>query len=174
MGMSIGKVVGQSIESYRGLPATRMIEVQLLGESPETVEWINVTGEDTAPVNGDKVIVFNLGSGYKITLGTKDQIVAAVASGDKKLYARSNSDTISVYLHLRADGKIELGDGTNELLKIMNDNLTEVINALKYLRDTITFTNSGGPTGPPTNAALLTPIITNLENTQSSLQVIKA
>lgn len=70
--------------------------------------------------------------------------------------------------------KISIGNGTDELLSLLNDNLTEVINALKYVRDTSTYSNGGGPTGPPSNGNLLDDPISNLENTQTALGNIKA
>ena len=71
--------------------------------------------------------------------------------------------------------KIKVGNGTDELLSLFNDNLTELITALKFLRDTITFNNGGGPTGPPTNASQLNSPISSLETTQSALgNILKA
>lgn len=69
--------------------------------------------------------------------------------------------------------KLSFGNGTEELLSLVNDNLTEVIKGLKYFRDDSTYSNGGGPTGPPSNGALLSPIITNLEATQTALGKIK-
>ena len=51
---------------------------------------------------------------------------------------------------------IALGNGTNELIDL-------VIQFMEFVEQTITFSNAGGPTGPPTNAALLTSIKENLE-----------
>jgi hypothetical protein len=82
-------------------------------------------------------------------------------------------DSSAIGLRAKSGKKIELGNGTAEVLNLLNDNLTEVIAGLKFLRDTITFTNGGGTTGPPTNAAVLNPIIANLETTQTALDTIK-
>lgn len=69
--------------------------------------------------------------------------------------------------------KFSFGNGTDELLSLTNDNFTEVIKGLKFLRDTITFSNGGGPTGPPVNGATLSPIISSLEAAQTKLGNIK-
>lgn len=69
--------------------------------------------------------------------------------------------------------KISIGNGTDELLSLFNDNLTEVIKSLKFIRDTITFSNGGGPTGPPANGSVLSPTITALEATKTALGNIK-
>jgi len=172
MGITTGIVKGQTIESYRGSPAVRLLQVQLLGPNPETVEFINVSGEDTAPATGDRVVVFNIGGGYKVTLGTKSQIIEAVSEGEKKIYSNNGSEILA-FVYLDKNGKIQIGNGEDELLNIINENFVNLINSLKYLRDTITFTNSGGPTGPPTNGALLTPYIQALETAQQALGNIK-
>jgi len=65
--------------------------------------------------------------------------------------------------------KIQIGNNTDDLLKLVYDSLTEVITSLKFVRDTITFTNGGGATGPPTNGAILSPTISNIEALQSAL-----
>lgn len=108
MGIKTGIVVGQEIKEYRGSQTpVRVLNVQLLGESPEQVVWLNVVGDDTAPVNGDEVVVFEVAKNYKVTLGTKDQIVAAVASGEKKLYSRNADGNVISSIYLKDDGTIE-------------------------------------------------------------------
>ena len=83
-------------------------------------------------------------------------------------------DGNNVRLVVPSGMKMSFGNGTDELLSLFNDNLTEVIKGLKFLRDTITFSNGGGPTGAPTNGAVLTPTIDSLEATQAALGNIKA
>ena len=77
--------------------------------------------------------------------------------------------------HTIAGGKHAIGnkDTGKEFLAMMDDHLTEIITSLTFIRDTITFSNGGGPTGPPSNAALITPRITALEAIQTDLQSIK-
>ena len=70
--------------------------------------------------------------------------------------------------------KARLGSSTADIFNLLNDNLTDVITALKFLRDTITFSNGGGPTGPPSNGATLSPTITALEATQTLLGTVKS
>lgn len=84
-------------------------------------------------------------------------------------------NSAAVALRSKPGGKVEIGNGTDELLNLLNDNLTDVITALKFLRDTITFTaaSPSGVTGPPTNGAVLSPTIITLEATQTALGNIK-
>lgn len=53
--------------------------------------------------------------------------------------------------------KIGIGNGTDELISILHE-------FVEYVEQTITFSNGGGPTGPPKNALVLTEIKTRLEN----------
>jgi len=81
--------------------------------------------------------------------------------------------SIGKRITVKSGKKIQIGNGTDELLSLLNDNLTEVIAGLKYVRDSSTYSNGGGPTGPPSNGSLLSPIITNLEKTKTALGNIK-
>ena len=53
-------------------------------------------------------------------------------------------------------GKFAVGHGTDEIIDL-------IIQVIDYIETTITFTNGGGPTGPPTNAPLLAIIKNKLE-----------
>ena len=185
--MRTGIVVGQSIGPYRGSPVDlRLLQVQLLGDSPETVVWYNGTGEDTAPVNGDLVVVFDLGGGFKITMGTKDQIVAAVSDGEKKVYSRDAAGVVVATMYLKDDGtiqvdcdsdflvevaggkKISLGDGTNELLDLMDQIIDEVITL-------VSATNLNGTVdlGGAASTGTLFKITAGLTGIENALNTIK-
>jgi hypothetical protein len=51
-------------------------------------------------------------------------------------------------VHLTALGKIKIGNDTAELLDVVHQ-------LLDYVQTKISFSNGGGPTGPPSNAAEL-------------------
>jgi len=108
--MITGTVTGQSIESYRGSLPVRLLKVQLLGNFPERIEWFDVTGEDTAPLPGDKVVVWQIAENYKIAVATKDLITAAVDAGERKFYSRDSGGNIKSVIYLKNDGTIELND----------------------------------------------------------------
>lgn len=107
MGIKTGVVTGQDIIKYRGGDEVRILQVKLLGASPESVEWFDITGEDTAPVNGDKVVVWEVAENYKIAVATKDLITAAVSAGERKIYSRNSAGAVQAFIHLKDDGSID-------------------------------------------------------------------
>jgi hypothetical protein len=151
MGISTGTVVGQQIESNRGSANVRMLDVQLLGSVPEVVEFFNVSGEDTAPANGDKIIVFDVG-GYKFSIGTKDLIVAAVQAGEKKLYSQE-SGAIKAYLYLLKSGILELNGNADFAVRFSD--LETAFNQLKS--DYNAHAHGGVDTGSGTSGGTNTP-----------------
>lgn len=59
-------------------------------------------------------------------------------------------------LRVASGTKVAVTNGTNELLTILHE-------LLNYIETQITFTNGGGPTGPPSNASLVAQIRAKLE-----------
>jgi hypothetical protein len=124
MGTKTGTVVNQEITTFKGAGPFRILDVELLG-SVQKVIYFGDSGEDFAPVNGDRVIVADLGGGFKFALKTDSEIDPAVDPGERKIYSRDASGNIKAFLYLQDDGKIYLGDGTNELINKVVDGLTE-------------------------------------------------
>ena len=144
MGVTVGVVTGQSVEAYRGGDQVRMLDVQLLGDFPEKVEWFDITGEDTAPINGDKVVILEVARNYKIAVATKDLITAAVNAGERKLYSRDAAGTVRATIYLKDDGSIEINGNTTTAVKYepLNTQLQAFITALNTA-----FTNKKDDTG---------------------------
>lgn len=155
MGQTIGIVTGQSIEAYRGGDIVRMLQVQLLGDFPETVEWFDITGEDTAPVNGDKVIIKEVAPNYKIAVATKDLVTAAVNAGERKFYSRDSVGNVQATIYLKDDGTVEINVGSNHAVQY--ESLLTEFNALKD--DYNAHKHTGVTTGAGTSG------ITDTENT---------
>jgi hypothetical protein len=72
-------------------------------------------------------------------------------------------------------GKMAIGNKTSgrELLDMFDRLIDEFDKLLDFAKDTITFSNGGGPTGPPSNSALITPIINATATIKSELAEIK-
>ncbi|NIA28343.1 MAG: hypothetical protein GWP06_00345 [Actinobacteria bacterium] len=143
MGVNVGQVTGQEIGTYRGLENVRMLQVELLGSNPDTVLFFNVSGEDTAPANGDMVIVRNMG-GFRMTLGTKDPILQVSNAGEKEFYSHAAGVKLA-RLKLNIDGSVGI---KNQISGIdFATAMTELIDEIKAL------TTFGSPTNHVVTAA---------------------
>ncbi len=67
------------------------------------------------------------------------------------------TDATNLAIQVATGTKIYIGNDTDELLQLLHD-------LLDYVETKITFSNGGGPTGPPTNPTLVAAIRTKLEN----------
>ena len=112
MGINIGTVTGQRIGDYKGFSNIRLLEVDLLGDSADTVLWLNITGEDSAPVNGDMVVVFDFGA-FRFSVAAWDLIAAVAAEGERRFYSRDSAGAEQATLNLKDDGQMEL-NGTGD------------------------------------------------------------
>lgn len=112
MGINVGQVTGQRIGNYKGLTNVRLLQVNLLGDSADTVLFFNVSGEDTAPVNGDMVCVLDNGS-FRIAFAIWDLLAAAATAGEKRLYSRDSGGAEQATVVLKPDGQLEL-NGTGD------------------------------------------------------------
>jgi hypothetical protein len=141
MGVTVGVVTGQSIEAYRGGDTVRLVKVQLLGNFPETIEWFDIAGEDTAPIIGDKVVVLEVARNYKIAIATKDLITAAVNAGERKFFSRNAAGVVQATIYLKDDGIIEINGNINTAVKYAPLNtalqglVTAINNALTFKQD---------------------------------------
>ncbi len=171
-----GDVISSSIGKNRDSDTdSRLFQTQLIeDEDVQKVQQFQFAGFESRPPDGTKIIVTDLGDGaFKISVAEDDGILNDTLGKGESIVYSSSGGAVVASLYLTKEGKIQLGNGTDELLSLLNDNLTEVILGLKYFRDDSTYSNGGGPTGPPSNGASLTPIIENLEDTQTALANIR-
>lgn len=104
MGLRIGKVAGQTTGTYKGVDNVRTLQVELFGDNPETVIDFNQGGEDSAPVNGDLVIIREIGSD-KYAASIKDSLALVSVSGEREFYSRDDSNKFA-RLKLKLDGSV--------------------------------------------------------------------
>ncbi len=111
--VSIGTVKGQEIRPNRKSINVRMLTVQFSNESDtESVEYISIAGDDSAPMNEDKVFVFSAGEAFKFAVSVRDAIVAVMGAGERKLYSRDSGGNIAAFVNLLTGGDVELnGNG---------------------------------------------------------------
>lgn len=121
MGLTIGKVVGQSIGTYKGLDNLRLLQVELFDDSPETIVFFDVSGTDTAPVNDDMVIIHDIGGGFKITLGTRDPTILVSLDGEKRIYSRDSDGNIVATIYLKQDGTLQIDTDIDLIANVGGD-----------------------------------------------------
>lgn len=93
--------------------------------------------------------------GAKISIdGTNGNIDIITPSGGQINIDGATGDTA---INLGVAGKVAIGNEAEELLSILSE-------ALDFIVNTITFSNAGGPTGPPTNASVLDAIKIRLDD----------
>jgi hypothetical protein len=151
MGINIGQVSGQRIGDFKGLENIRLLEVDLLGDSADTVLLLNICGDDTAPVVGDMVVVFDFGS-FRFSVAIWDLVAAAANTGDKKLYSRDSGGSIAATLNLLNSGQLEL-NGSGDFA-VRYTALEAAFNQLKSDFDTHVH---GGVTGGSSSTSTTTP-----------------
>lgn len=171
MGIEIGKIINSFIgKNLDSEIQTQLFQTELAEkEDGQTIEELHIPGFQYRPESNARIFVSRITRAWKIAIGIDDFVPKVVLEEGAVLLYSSAGGVIKAKFLLNPDGKFSLGNGTDELLSLVNDNLTEVIISLKFLRDTITFSNGGGPTGPPTNGTLLDSPISNLEVTQTAL-----
>lgn len=128
MGLTTGTVVNQTIATFKGAGPFRILDVQLLGDNPAKVIWFGNSGEDFAPYNGDQVIVFDLGGGFKIALKTNDQIDPSVDEGEKEIYSHDGSSK-KAYIKWKASGDVEVNGNSKSAVRY--EDLATAFNTLK-------------------------------------------
>lgn len=121
--------------------------VTLLFSDRALDRWKYGTGEDPVPPDADRA--------HDLT--DCWAIIGGYPAGAP--YSPQYPDALEV--QLAAGTKIAVTNGAVELLSVLHE-------VVEYIEQTITFSNGGGPTGPPTNASLLTTIKAKLEQLKVS------
>lgn len=154
----IGTITGQEIKTNRnGSIAVRLLQVQLSNESDiQTVQYFNPSGEDSAPVTGDKVQVFAIGPAFKFALATEDQDnVASMSTGEKKLYSRDSGGAIAAFIEFLAGGNLYLNGSSYSAVRY--EKLVTEFNELKAAFNSHVHLPSG-VTPTPQSAADITSV----------------
>lgn len=104
MGLSIGRVTGQTTGTYKGLENVRLLQVELFGESPQTVVWIGPSGEESAPIINQWVYVRKVGAD-KYASEFVSQLSTTLQAGEKELYSFNESGKFA-RLKMKLDGSV--------------------------------------------------------------------
>lgn len=152
----IGTVTGQEIKKNRdGSIAVRLLQVQVSNESDiQTVQYMGPAGEDSAPINGDKVQIFSVGPAFKFAMSVEDQgNPANVDEGEKQLYSRDSNGAVAALINFMANGVLELNGVADFAVRFSK--LADMVTDLNTKYDAHTHTDPvSGSTGTPSNAPL--------------------
>ena len=114
--VDIGTVTGQEIRKNRdGGADVRLLQVQMVGNDVQTVQYMPMAGDDSPPQIGDKVAVVPIGPAFQVALGIQDSVVPSVAAGEKKFYSRDENGEIIAFVHLKTDGEITLLNANGQI-----------------------------------------------------------
>jgi phage gp45-like len=152
---SLGTITGQEIKKNRnGEVDVRLLQVQFSNERDiQTVQHFNPSGEDSAPIKGDQVLVLDLGLAYKVAVGMQDILAAVMGAGEKKLYSRDVDGNIAAFVNLLSGGNIELNGNADFAARFSN--LESMVSDLNTKYDAHTHPDPvSGSTGTPSNAPL--------------------
>lgn len=109
--VTLGIVTGSEKKKNRdGSIAAVLLQVQMSAvEDVQTVQYMPSSGEDSPPQEGDKVVVLELGTAFKLAVGVQDAIAPAINPGERKVYSRSDAGAIAAFMLLANSGDIEFG-----------------------------------------------------------------
>lgn len=151
-----GVVKGTAVKANRdGGASVRMLDLELTSpEDVQSTQLVRLGGVDCHPVDGDKVIVFQVGTAWKLGVLLDDGIAPASAAGELWIYSRETDGTLSATIKLKNNGTVEIL-GADDYAVAYNDmkgafdKLREDFNAVVTLL--LTHTHTGVTTGGGTS-----------------------
>jgi phage gp45-like len=156
--VAIGTVRGSEIvENKDADEKSRMLQVELTNpDDLQSIEQLGVTGEDSNPQPGARVIVIDLGPAYRIAVALSDELEPSVDAGEKELFSYDDASTKLATIKLLSDSSIEInGNADNAVafadLKTAFDQLKADFDALvnAYNAHIHVTTATVGPTPTP-------------------------
>jgi hypothetical protein len=146
----LGTVTGQEIKKNRnGEIDVRLLQVEFSNERDiQTVQYFNPSGEDSAPIKGDEVIVFDIGPAFKVAVSTQDALAAVMGAGEKKLYSRDSDGAIKAFINLLVSGDINLNGDAYSAVRF--EELETEFNAFKTVFNAHTHPTPPGESQAPT------------------------
>ena len=149
-----GRVVGREVRSNRdGLTEKLMLQVEISDpDDIQSVQLMNMAGEDTNPPDDAKVLVASIGPAFKVAFVTDDDIVPTMDIGERKMYS-IDAGAIAAFINLLAGGDIELNGNADWAVAF-----TDLKTAFdQFVSDFNAHTHSGVTTGVGVSGAPVTP-----------------
>lgn len=128
MAIEIGKIlrsfIGKNLDSTI---ETQLFQTELAEEDDgQTIEELHIPGFQYRPTANSRPFVARVTDAWKICLGIDDFITKeSLLEGERLFYADLNG-IITARIHLKSDGKIIIGNGTEELIDLIDQLLTEL------------------------------------------------
>jgi len=156
--MVTGIIKGASIAKNKDGDKDRLLlQVEFMPEDVRIVELINMSGEDTYPANGCRILVVNAG-GFLAGIAITDDLLPECESGEKELYSTDNPATSKLArIKLNKSSEIILNQGTDYGVKF--NELKTAFDQLKKDHDDFIaqkynlHTHPTAATGPPSVTA---------------------
>lgn len=105
--VDIGTVTGLDIRKNRdGGADVRLLQVQMVGDDVQTVQYMPMAGDDSPPQVGDKVAIIPIGPAFQVAVGVQDSVTPSAAAGERLLYSRDASGALIASVHLKKNGAI--------------------------------------------------------------------
>ncbi|MCP4569751.1 MAG: hypothetical protein GY841_19395 [FCB group bacterium] len=108
--MMSGNVVGAEI-GKKGDSTTDTVILDVMftdRDDVRPVEWLPGPGEDSTPVDGSRVVVYELSSGYLVAIGGNDGAVPVSTAGTKEIYSTDSDHGKKARIVCNPDGSIDI------------------------------------------------------------------
>lgn len=124
-----GEIISSSIGKNRdGDVDVRILKTQLIeSEDSQTIQQYQLAGFESRPPDGSKIIVADLGGGsYKISIAEDDGVLNNTLNKGDSIHYGSDGGAVVSFVLCKNNGKIQLGNGTDELLSLLDELLEEL------------------------------------------------
>jgi hypothetical protein len=107
-----GVVKGRELKKNRdGVRNVLVIQAEVSDpDDLQSVELVTQAGEDYNPPDDSRIIIADLGPGFKVSVACDDGIEPSASVGERRLYSISGG-AVAAIIHLLADGTVELNGG---------------------------------------------------------------
>lgn len=129
MGLEFGDIVRSFIGKNRGAEKeTQLFQVELAEKGDaQTIEELHVPGVQYVPAENSKGFVGRVASmAFKVFTSINDQIPKEDLAAGERLFYSDDGLVIKARIYLTKDGKIGIGNGTDELIDLFYQTLTEL------------------------------------------------
>ena len=168
--IQMGTVTGYQTGDFLNIKNVQVLQVTVEGEPDATPALlINPAMDESAPKNGDRVLILRLGN-FAIAIGGIDGIAPETAQGEKRLYSRDGNGDIAAFLFLLSSGIMQL-NGTGDFLARFNElesgfnTLRDNLNSAVFTVQVVPATGTGATTGivTPSTASISSAKIEEIE-----------